>query len=157
MLCRTEEKMSSSKTNEDEDFEIWPELLGDKHFVLSLPLCDAYLNNDSTWPWVVLVPRRRDVVESIDLSEADQTRLMREMSICSKALLKGWPNITKLNTGMIGCVCRQLHCHVLGRFENDVCWPKPVWGASEPVKYSEEEARKTCEKIEGLIRECMEK
>jgi len=25
------------------------------------------------------------------------------------------------------------------------------------VKYSEEEARKTCEKIEGLIRECMEK
>jgi len=62
-----------------------------------------------------------------------------------------------LNTGMIGCVCRQLHCHVLGRFENDVCWPKPVWGASEPVKYSEEEARKTCEKIEGLIRECMEK
>ena len=42
-------------------------------------------------------------------------------------------------------------------FENDICWPKPVWGASEPVKYSEEEARKTCEKIEGLIRECMEK
>ena len=153
MSARNEE----DDDEEEEDFEIWPELRGDKHFVLSLPLCDAYLNNDSTWPWVVLVPRRRDVVESIDLSEADQTQLMREMSICSKALLKGWPNITKLNTGMIGCVCRQLHCHVLGRFENDICWPKPVWGASEPVKYSEEEARKTCEKIEGLIRECMEK
>ena len=101
-------------------------------------------------------PETTDVVESIDLSEADQTRLMREMSICSKALVKGWPNITKLNTGMIGCVCRQLHCHVLGRFENDVLAQAGL-GSERTVKYSEEEARKTCEKIEGLIRECMEK
>ena len=39
-----EQRMSSKTEDKDEDFEIWPELLGDKHFVLSLPLCDAYLN-----------------------------------------------------------------------------------------------------------------
>jgi hypothetical protein len=82
-----------------------------------------------------------------------QLQLMREMSLLSKVLLGGWPEITKLNTGMIGCVCRQLHCHILGRFENDICWPGPVWGASEAVPYGEAEAKETTGKIEALIRE----
>ena len=42
---------------------------------------------------------------------------------------------------------------ILGRFENDTCWPNPVWGASEAKKYSEEEAKETREKLEKLIKE----
>ena len=147
----------STKTEEEEEeeepFEIWPSLKGDKHFVCSLPLSDVYLNNDSTWPWVVLVPRRNGLVEYTDLPDDLQLQLMREMSLLSKVLLSGWPEISKLNTGMIGCVCRQLHCHILGRFENDICWPGPVWGASEAVPYGEAEAKETTGKIEALIRE----
>ena len=93
------------------------------------------------------------MVEYHDLSNEAQMQLMREMSVLSRVLLKGWPTIAKLNTGMIGCVCRQLHCHILGRFENDKCWPNPVWGASEAKKYSEEEAKETKEKLEKLIKE----
>ena len=145
--------MSGTKEESDDAFHIWPQLKGDKHFVHSLPLSDVYLNNDSTWPWVVLVPRENDMVEYHDLSNEAQMQLMREMSALSRVLLKGWPEIAKLNTGMIGCVCRQLHCHILGRFENDTCWPNPVWGASEAKKYSEEEAKETREKLERLIKE----
>ena len=108
--------MSGTKEESDDKFLIWPQLKGDKHFVYSLPLSDVYLNNDSTWPWVVLVPRKNDMVEYTDLSNEAQMQLMREMSLISRVLLKGWPKIAKLNTGMIGCVCRQLHCHILGRF-----------------------------------------
>ena len=143
----------TNKEESDDAFHIWPQLKGDKHFVCSLPLSDVYLNNDSTWPWVVLVPRENDTVEYHDLSNEAQMQLMREMSALSRVLLKGWPEIAKLNTGMIGCVCRQLHCHILGRFENDTCWPNPVWGASEAKKYSEEEAKETREKLEKLIKE----
>jgi diadenosine tetraphosphate (Ap4A) HIT family hydrolase len=145
--------MSGTKEESDDKFLIWPQLKGDKHFVYSLPLSDVYLNNDSTWPWVVLVPRKNDTVEYHELSNEEQMQLMREMSLISRLLLKGWPTIAKLNTGMIGCVCRQLHCHILGRFENDKCWPNPVWGASEAAKYSEEEAKETREKLERLIKE----
>jgi len=149
----SEQNMSGKKEESEDTFYIWPSLKGDKHFVRSLPLSDVYLNNDSTWPWIVLVPRKNDTVEYTDLSNEDQMQLMREMSVASRVLTKGWPAISKLNTGMIGCVCRQLHCHILGRFENDKCWPRPVWGASEAVKYSEEEAKETTEKIERLIKE----
>ena len=152
ILSRTS-TMSGTKEESDDTFHIWPQLKGDKHFVYSLPLSDVYLNNDSTWPWVVLVPRENDMVEYHDLSNEAQMQLMREMSALSRVLLKGWPEIAKLNTGMIGCVCRQLHCHILGRFENDTCWPNPVWGASEAKKYSEEEAKETREKLERLIKE----
>lgn len=150
-LSRT--SMSGTKEESDDKFLIWPQLKGDKHFVRSLPLSDVYLNNDSTWPWVVLVPRKNDMVEYHELSNEEQMQLMREMTLISRVLWKGWPEIAKLNTGMIGCVCRQLHCHILGRFENDKCWPNPVWGASEAVKYSEEEAKETKEKLERLIKE----
>ena len=101
-----------------------------------MPLCRVLLNDDKTWPWLVLVPRREGMVELHDLDEEDQAQLMREMSECAKATRRGW-NPTKVNVAAIGCVCRQLHVHVLGRYEGDACWPGPVWGATEPVPYAE--------------------
>ena len=101
-----------------------------------MPLCRVLLNDDKTWPWLVLVPRREGMVEMHDLDEEDQAQLMREMSECAKATRRGW-NPTKVNVAAIGCVCKQLHVHVLGRYEGDACWPGPVWGATEPVPYAE--------------------
>ena len=33
---------------------------------------------------------------------------------------------TKINTAAIGNICRQLHVHVLTRYEGDKAWPGPV-------------------------------
>ena len=102
-MSNRRENVVFEDNKEDEDFEIWPELLGDKHFVLSLLLCDCYLNNDLTWPWSCRpeTTGRRGIDRLIrggsNAIDARDEHLL-------ESGLKGWPNITKLNTGMIGCV-----------------------------------------------------
>eukprot|EP00740_Mantoniella_antarctica_P002704 CAMPEP_0181361798 /NCGR_PEP_ID=MMETSP1106-20121128/7562_1 /TAXON_ID=81844 /ORGANISM="Mantoniella antarctica, Strain SL-175" /LENGTH=151 /DNA_ID=CAMNT_0023475503 /DNA_START=30 /DNA_END=485 /DNA_ORIENTATION=+ len=126
--------MAASASRASPDFKLWNQLGAGKFEVLNLPLCKVLLNNDTTWPWLVLVPQQNDLVEMHDLSDVDQLQLMREMSACSRAVQSGWAP-TKVNVGAIGCVCRQLHVHVLGRFEGDAVWPQPVWGATKAVPY----------------------
>ena len=118
----------------DQSFELHGDLTSGKHEVGTLELCKVLLNDDSTWPWLVLVPMKTDAVEIHDLSEAEQMQLMREVSACSRALSNIWKP-TKINIGALGCVCRQLHVHVIGRFQGDPAWPGPVWGSRVAVPY----------------------
>jgi len=117
---------------------------------LEFPLCETLLNDDSTWPWVILVPRVPGVEEIHDLSESDQQQLMQEIALCSRAIKLDY-DVDKINVGAIGCVCRQLHVHVLGRKEGDIVWPKPVWGATDPVRYEAGAADEAVQKMELSI------
>jgi diadenosine tetraphosphate (Ap4A) HIT family hydrolase len=105
------------------------------------------LNDDSTWPWLILVPRVPGAEEIHHLSVDDQRRLMEEIAQCSAAIEKAYDDVDKINVGAIGCVCRQLHVHVLGRKVGDVVWPRPVWGATNPVKYEAAAAEAAMQKI----------
>jgi diadenosine tetraphosphate (Ap4A) HIT family hydrolase len=105
------------------------------------------LNDDSTWPWVILVPRVPGAEEIHHLSVDDRRRLMEEIAQCSAAIEKAYDDVDKINVGAIGCVCRQLHVHVLGRKVGDVVWPRPVWGATNPVKYEAAAAEAAMQKI----------
>ena len=104
------------------------------------------LNDDSTWPWVILVPKVPGAEEIHHLSVDDRGRLMQEIAMCSAAIEKAY-DVDKINVGAIGCVCRQLHVHVLGRKVGDVVWPRPVWGATNPVKYEAAAAEAAKRKI----------
>ncbi len=42
--------------------------------------------NDRTYPWLILVPKRADIREIIDLSDDDQHQLTREVAEASRAL-----------------------------------------------------------------------
>ena len=117
---------------------------------MEFPLCETLLNDDSTWPWVILVPRVPGVEEIHDLSVDDQRQLMKEIALCSGAI-KHYYDVDKINVGAIGCVCRQLHVHVLGRKEGDIVWPKPVWGATDPVRYEAGAADEAVQKMELSI------
>ena len=117
---------------------------------MEFPLCETLLNDDSTWPWVILVPRVPGVEEIHDLSVDDQRQLMKEIALCSGAI-KHYYDVDKINVGAIGCVCRQLHVHVLGRKEGDIVWPKPVWGATDPVKYEAGAADEAVRKMKASI------
>jgi diadenosine tetraphosphate (Ap4A) HIT family hydrolase len=33
----------------------------------------------------------------------------------------------------------QLHVHVIARYQNDIAWPRPVWGAANARPYAPEE------------------
>ena len=126
-----------------QNFVLHADIASGKYDVTCLKLCKVLLNDDRTWPWLVLIPMRANAVEIHDLIEEDQSQLMREISACSKALSSCW-NPSKINIGALGCVCRQLHVHVLCRFEGDAAWPRPVWGATLAVPYENSE-------VEGVI------
>ena len=102
--------------------------------VTELPLCQLRLMDDTRYPWLMLIPRRRAVSEVFDLEEDDQQQLWREASRVGqafKAMLGG----DKLNVASLGNVVPQLHMHLVVRRQDDEAWPGPVWGQGEPRRH----------------------
>lgn len=101
----------------------------------SLPLCQTDISllrvmRDARFVWLVLVPMRDDLADLVDLSPDDETRVMADVRAVSLALRKG-TNCDKLNVASLGNMVRQLHVHIIARFESDAAWPGPVWGVGE--------------------------
>ncbi len=111
-------------------FVLDPRLEADSTFVLDMPLSTLRLSGDARYPWLLLVPRRPDLTEIIDLDAAGRTQLMDEITQVSTAL-REITGCDKLNVGALGNVVAQLHVHVIARFRNDAAWPGPVWGVGE--------------------------
>jgi|GEM_PF-249901 len=124
-------------------FALNPRLEGDSYFITDLTLCTVRLMKDANYPWLLLIPRLSDLVEVIDLEEADQLQLMREIALVSRALRKV-TDCEKLNVGALGNQVSQLHVHVIARYRDDAAWPGPVWGAVSPLAYGPE-------KVEALV------
>lgn len=121
------------------EFELHPQLLADTVEICSLRLCRVLMMNDSTYPWLVLVPERAEVREIHALSEADQQTLMREISHVA-ATMETLFEADKMNVAALGNMVPQLHIHIIARYEGDVAWPGPVWG-KVPAKAYEPAAR----------------
>lgn len=113
------------------EWSLHPQLEKDTSPVGDLSLCRVLAINDETYPWLVLVPRRADIVEIADLASADAARLMEEIAQTSR-VLKDVTRCNKLNISAIGNVVPQLHVHVVARWKTDPLWPKPVWGHVTP-------------------------
>lgn len=117
-------------------FTLHERLDADTFKVCDLELCQLLLINDTTYPWLVLVPRREDAVEITDLSTEEQALLMLEMSKVS-VILQKMTGAEKMNVAALGNMVPQLHIHVIARFKNDPAWPAPIWGKSEAMPYGE--------------------
>ncbi|WP_137043163.1 HIT domain-containing protein [Pseudolabrys sp. FHR47] len=118
----------------DTSFSLHPQLTADTVPIGDLPLCRVLLANDANYPWLILVPRRPNIVELIDLDPADRAVLTAEIDAVSRAL-KAITECEKLNVAALGNVVPQLHVHVIGRRHSDAAWPKPVWGAAPATAY----------------------
>jgi len=90
--------------------------------------------NDARYPWLILVPRRSDVTEPFELSEADQAQLWQESMRLGEAM-KAHFAADKLNIAALGNQVAQLHVHHIARFHSDDAWPGPVWGIGSAVQY----------------------
>ena len=132
-------------------FALDPRLAADTLPLGSLKLCEVLLFNDSRFPWLILVPARAGLVEIVDLIEEDRALLMQEVSLTSEALQK-LTNCHKLNVAALGNQVRQLHVHVIARFEADAAWPNPVWGRGERVPYSAAAATLLKQQIQTAMR-----
>lgn len=115
-------------------FALDSRLAADTMEVTELELCTVRLMNDRTYPWLILVPRRADCVELIDLDPADRVILMEEIALVSR-ILKELTDAEKLNVASLGNSVPQLHVHVIARFSDDPAWPGPVWGKTQPLPW----------------------
>jgi diadenosine tetraphosphate (Ap4A) HIT family hydrolase len=84
----------------------------------------------------VLVPRVENAVEIVDLDATQQQQLMREIEQASRLLQTFRPH--KLNVAALGNIVPQLHVHVIARYQDDIAWPKPVWGMAAAQPYPPE-------------------
>ncbi|MEX0604169.1 MAG: HIT family protein [Marinobacter sp.] len=137
-------------------FELHPRLAEDTISLGYTGLCDIRLMDDSTWPWLLLVPMREGVREIYQLSERDQVRLLRDSSALGKGLMELFGG-HKLNVAALGNMVPQLHVHHIVRYEGDVGWPGPVWGVRAPVPYSPAGLDRRIEVLGELIEDMVQK
>jgi diadenosine tetraphosphate (Ap4A) HIT family hydrolase len=124
----------------DPAWSLHPKLAQDTIDIGDLPLCRVLVIKDANYPWLLLVPRRPDVSEIIDLDEVEQAQLMTETSRVARAL-KEITKCDKLNVAALGNVVPQLHIHVIARRKGDAAWPRPVWGVVPPLAHDKEEVQ----------------
>jgi diadenosine tetraphosphate (Ap4A) HIT family hydrolase len=103
-----------------------------------LPLSRVLVIKDANYPWLLLVPRRPDAVEIIDLNEVEQAQLTTEINRVARAL-KGVTKPDKLNIAALGNVVPQLHIHIIARRTGDAAWPRPVWGVVPAIAHDPRE------------------
>jgi len=127
-----------------------PQLKKDTIDIGDLPLSRVLVIRDANYPWLLLVPRRENAVEIIDLDEVAQAQLMTEISRVSRAL-KEITKCDKLNVAALGNMVPQLHVHVIARRTGDVAWPRPVWGVAPPLAHDAEEVQKFISAIRRKI------
>jgi diadenosine tetraphosphate (Ap4A) HIT family hydrolase len=114
-------------------FLLDPRLAADTLPVATLRSGPLLLMNDRRWPWLILVPAVAGAVELHGLAPEISAQVNAD-TVNIAAELKRITGCTKINTGALGNIVRQLHVHIVARSEGDPNWPGPVWGfgAREP-------------------------
>jgi diadenosine tetraphosphate (Ap4A) HIT family hydrolase len=121
----------------DESFNLHERLDADCHLVTDWPLSRVLLMNDSTYPWLILVPRLAGLRDLDDLSPSRMMEAGEEIRHLSK-VMKELFKPDKMNVAALGNMVPQLHIHVIARYADDPAWPGPVWGVRPPQPYEEE-------------------
>ena len=107
-------------------FKLDKKFLKTSHHLIDLKLCTIRLNDNSKFPWIILIPKRNKITDISDLNSKDQTLLMKEIVYASKVMKKLFKT-SKLNVEKIGNIVPQLHIHIIARSKKDCSWPLSVW------------------------------
>ena len=100
--------------------------LKDSYFITDLNLCTIRLIDNSKFPWIILIPKRKETTDIYQLKKKDQNLLMKEIVFTSKVMKKTFKAFN-LNIEKIGNVVSQLHIHIIARSKKDSSWPLSVW------------------------------
>ena len=126
-------------------FKINNKFLKSSYHIADLKLCSVRLNENSKFPWVILIPKRKNVTDISELNSKDQILLMKEIVLVSR-LMKKLFKTSKLNVEKIGNIVPQLHIHIISRKKNDSSWPLSVW-VVKGKKYSAKNLKDVLNKI----------
>jgi len=117
----------------------------DSHFIAELKLCNIRLIDNSKFPWLILIPKRKNITDIFQLSSKDQILLMREIVYVSKTMKKTFKAFN-LNVEKIGNIVSQLHIHIIARSKKDSSWPLSVWVVKKK-SYLKQDLDKNIKKI----------
>ncbi len=130
-------------------FQIGAVLERDSSFIANLGLSQLRIMHNADFPWVILVPRLIGISEITDLSNDDYRMLCAEIRLVAKVMeLLFEPD--KLNIATLGNKVRQMHFHIVARYEKDRCFPDLVWGR-EFTPYDQKELEGRIENINKLL------
>ena len=107
-------------------FKLDRKFLKSSHHITDLKLCTIRLNDNSKFPWLILIPKRNKITDMSDLKSKDQILLIKEIVYVSKIMKKLFKT-SKLNVEKIGNIVPQLHIHIIARSKKDCSWPLSVW------------------------------
>jgi diadenosine tetraphosphate (Ap4A) HIT family hydrolase len=108
------------------NFRINDQLLADCHRIGRFELSHVLLHKNAAIPWFILVPETA-IMDLFDLPEEQRNLTFKEAAVISR-FIKLELHYPKVNFAGIGNVVPQLHLHIVGRRQDDLCWPAPVWG-----------------------------
>ena len=132
-------------------FKLDRKFLKSSHHITDLKLCTIRLNDNSRFPWVILIPKRNKITDMSDLKSKDQIMLMKEIVYVSKIMKKLFKT-SKLNVEKIGNIVPQLHIHIIARSKKDSSWPLSVW-----VVKGKNYSKTALEIMSGKVREALNK
>lgn len=124
--------------------------LKDSYLITELKLCTIRLIDNSKFPWIILIPKRKKITDIFQLKKKDQNLLMNEIVFTSKLMKKTFKAFN-LNVEKIGNVVSQLHIHIIARSKKDSTWPLPVWVVKKK-NYSKIALEKTIFKIKKAFK-----
>ena len=131
-------------------FKLDRKFLKSSYHIIDLKLCTIRLNDNSKFPWIILIPKRSKITDMSDLNSKDQILLMKEIIYVSKMMKKLFKT-SKLNVEKIGNIVPQLHIHIIARYKKDTSWPFSVW-VVKGKSYNKKLAESFIEKIKLYIK-----
>ena len=130
--------------------EVSKNFLRDSYYITELKLCTIRLIDNSKFPWIILIPKRKKITDIFQLKKKDQNLLIKEVVYASKVMKKTFKAFN-LNIEKIGNVVSQLHIHVIARSKKDSSWPLSVWVVKKK-NYSKIALEKTIFKIKKAFK-----
>ena len=131
-------------------FKLHKKFLKSSHLITDFQLCSIRLNDNSKFPWIILIPKRNKISDMSDLNFKDQNLLMQEIVHVSKIMKKIFKT-SKLNVEKIGNIVPQLHIHIIARSKKDSSWPLSVW-VVKGKNYSKHDLNKLIEKLRKVLK-----
>ena len=131
-------------------FKLHKKFLKSSHHITDFQLCIIRLNDNSKFPWIILIPKRNKITDMSDLNSKDQNLLMQEIVHVSKIMKKIFKT-SKLNVEKIGNIVPQLHIHIIARSKKDSSWPLSVW-VVKGKNYSKLDLNKLIEKLRKVLK-----
>jgi len=122
-------------------YKVNKKFLTNSYHILDLKLCSVRLINNCKFPWIILIPNRKNINDITELTLSDQILLIKEIVFCSKRMKKIFKT-SKLNVEKIGNIVSQLHIHIVARSKKDITWPLSIWVTKEEPYSKKELTRK---------------